>query len=118
MNPFTSFLKPVKMMDFALNFICIFGFCYQVYLILNQYMLGKTVVNIEVKRLTAQTLPAITVCIPALLDISKLKQFKDFNQQFYQDYIELANIIEKTSVNQTAYEDNRVKLSGLYSKNF
>ena len=59
MNPFTSCLKSVKIIDFALYFICIFGFCYQVYLILNEYKLGKTMVNIEVKRLTSQPLPAI-----------------------------------------------------------
>ena len=64
-------------------------------------MLGKTVVNIEIKRLVAQTLPAITICIPALITISKLKQLNGFNEEFYQDYMKLLNEIY---ANQTLFE--------------
>ena len=53
-------------------------------------MLGKTVVNIEVKRLKAQTLPAITVCIPALFSMSKLSELNENNRKLYQ-YLELVN---------------------------
>ena len=57
------FVQPVKILNLILILISLSGFIYQVYLIFDQYMLGKTVVNIEVKRLESQPLPAITVCI-------------------------------------------------------
>ena len=42
-------LQPVKLINFIITLICLVGVVYQVYLIMNNYMLGKTVVNIEVK---------------------------------------------------------------------
>ena len=80
------FIQPDKIINFILILICLTGFCYQVYLILHQYMLGKTVVNIEVKRLKAQPLPAITVCIPALIRVSE-----SINKDAYQVYMKLLN---------------------------
>ena len=83
------------MINLVLTFVCILGFIYQVYLVFNQYMLGKTVINIEVKRLITQPLPAITFCIPTLLSILKLSKLY---QRFYQDYKQLLNI---TKANNT-----------------
>ena len=65
-----SIVQPVKILKLILILMCISGFVYQVYLIFDQYMLGKTVVNIEVKRLESQPLPAITVCIPHRFEFS------------------------------------------------
>ena len=42
------FKKPVQIINPLLIMICIIDFVYQVYLIFDQHMLGKTVVNIEV----------------------------------------------------------------------
>ena len=91
MHTIKSFANSVKISNFILNFICISGFCYQVHLILNQYMLGETVVNIVVKRITSQPLPAITVCkfISTLFSISKLSKLNEFNRELYQDYKKL-----------------------------
>src|SRR5690349_13431117 len=111
MNKMKGFVKSTKIVDFILNFICVFGFCYQVYLILYQYMLGKTVVNIEVKRLKAQPLPAITVCIPALLSISKLSNLSEFEQGQYQDYIKLVN---KSNSSETFTEELKQTMKDIY----
>ena len=58
-----KYLQSIRVANLGLITICVFGFAYQVYLIFDQYMLGKTVVNIDVKLLESQPLPAITVCI-------------------------------------------------------
>ena len=82
-------IQLVKTVNFILIFICLFGFVYQVYLILDQYMLGKTVVNVEVKRLNSQPMPSITICIPTFFSISKLSKLNEFNQSLYQEYMKL-----------------------------
>ena len=72
MGKIKNLIGQVKKVNLLLVSISILGFGYQVYLIFDQYMLGKTVVNFEVKRLKSQPLPAITICIPRILSISKL----------------------------------------------
>ena len=112
MGKIVQVVQQVKIMNFILMFICILGFCYQVYLISNQYILGKTVVNIEVKRLTAQPFPAITVCLwERFLSISKLSKLNGFNNESYQDYIELVEQMVKSN-NFT----NKYKLRGFYQR--
>ena len=100
--------------DFILILLCLLGFFYQVYLITNQYMLGKTVVNIELKQLMSQPLPAITVCIPArLLSISKLVNLNGLNQQLYQEYI---NLFQEGVANKSFTKTMKVKLCNIYQK--
>ena len=90
MGKILKIVQKLKLFYFILILMCIIGFFYQVYLIFDQYMLGKTVVNIEVKRLTAQPLPAITVCLwNRFLSISKLSKLNEFNKELYQEYIDL-----------------------------
>ena len=90
--------QPVIIVNLVLILFCISGFVYQVYLIFNKYMLGKTVVNLEVKLLNNQPLPAITICIPYVLSISNLPKLKNFNPKFYQDYIDL---VKESKINKT-----------------
>ena len=90
MHTMKRFVKPVNIVNLILIFISLSGFIYQVYLIFEQYMLGKTVLNIEVKRLKAQTLPAITVCIPPF-SISKLSVLSETSKALYQEYKKIIN---------------------------
>src|ERR1700759_2111128 len=113
MDKIKNFVKSIKIVDFVPNLICVFGFCYQVYLILHQYMLGKTVVNIEVKRLEAQPLPAITICIPAVISISKLSNLSEFDQRLYQDYMIL---LDEGNKNQTFTEEMMKTMIDIYLK--
>ena len=91
LNNIKRILQPAKIVNLILILICLCGFVYQVYLILTQYMLGKTVVNIDVKRLRAQPLPAITVCVETSLSITKLSKLNENNQLLYQDYMKVLN---------------------------
>jgi hypothetical protein len=98
MQNIKSILQPNKMVNFILILICIAGFSYQVYLILEQYMLANTVVNIEVKRLTAQSLPAITICNPSYLSMSKLSEFNKIDQGSYQAYSTFTSMLSNSSI--------------------
>ena len=77
-------------------------------------MLGKTVVNIEVK---PQPLPAITVCVPGILSIEKLSKFNAFDQKIYQDYMRLvrnySKISNKTHGNQTIMNELRIDMKNI-----
>ena len=97
MERINSFVQPVKILNLILIVICISGFVCQVYLIFSQYILGKTVVNIEMKRLEFQPLPPITVCIPNRFQMSKLSELSETNKILYQDYRNLVN----QSINST-----------------
>ena len=118
--------RPVVLFNSILICLCVLGFIYQVYLIFNQYMLSKTVVNLEVKRLKNQPLPAITVCIPvSLISISNLPKLDNFNQEFYQDYINLVNqsVIRNPdsehiiiNINKTFTEKVKPRLNEVYNK--
>ena len=80
-------------------------------MIFDQYMLGKTVVNIEVKRLESQPLPAITVCIPHRFELSKLSELNKTNKILYQDYM---NLVNQSIDNGTFSEDVKEKLADIY----
>ena len=91
--------QQAKILNLILILVCLLGFFYQVYLISSQYALGKTVVNIELKRLKSQPLPAITVCLwNHFISISKLSKLNKFNKKFYQDYI---NLFEEIMANDS-----------------
>ena len=115
MENIKRFFQPVILVNFILICICITGFIYQVYSIFDQYMLGKTVVNIEVKRLKDQTLPAITVCIAyrdyILLSLSKLRKLTMFNQEYYQDYM---NLYKESYANKTFIKEVKNRLNKIY----
>ena len=109
MHIFKQFVKPIKLMNSIFYLICIIGFCYQVYLIFDVYMLGKTVVNIELKRLTSQPLPAITVCIPFFYSVQKLAKL---NQGYYQYYMKVWN---EGRNNKNFTDEMKKKLVGIYA---
>ena len=96
-------LQPVKLINFIIILICVVGFVYQVHLIMDHYMLGKTVVNLEVKMMKDQPLPAITIYIPALISIAKLSNSSRLNEnskqlsEDYMKYIEQSKTPNKTT---------------------
>src|ERR1700761_2418110 len=105
------YVQPVKILNLILIVMCLSGFVYQVYLIFDQCMLGKTVVNIEVKRLESQPLPAITVCIPHRYQMSKLSELSETNKNLYQDYM---NLVNQNIKNGTFTKDVKLKLQNIY----
>ena len=100
--------KIEHIVNIVLFFFCIFGFCYQVHVIFSQYILGKTVVNIEVKRLKTQPFPAITVCVAAPVSVLKLSYFNNSrNIKLHHDYMKLLN---DSKANRNFTDDVKVNL--------
>ena len=58
--------------ELLITIVCSIGLFYQSLEVLNQYMLGKTVVNIQVSTEDDGQLPAITICYEAMLSYNKL----------------------------------------------
>ena len=111
------FVRPVKLINLILMLICIIGFTYQVYLIFNQYMLGKTVVNLEVKILKDQPLPAITICIQAQISLIKVYESSKYRGQFDEllnNYKKLLN--QSRPVNETTWQLFKFHLKYIYTK--
>ena len=90
-------------------------FLYQVCLILNHYTHGKTVVNIEVKMLKEQPLPAITICIPALLSIQKLSKSSRKNGNFEKLFDTYKNLVEQTR-DVTSWNDLYLNINDIYTR--
>ena len=107
------FFQPIILVNFIFICLCVSGFIYQVYLIFDQYMLGKTIVNLEVKLLKNQPLPAITLCVPHLLSIPKLEKLTSFSQNLIQDY---NNLLNQCYTNKSFPEWSKKRLNDIYRK--
>ena len=94
---------------FSIIFICLIGLLYQSYLLLDEYLLGKTVVSIYIRSHGTESLPAITLCLPGLLSMKKM----------YENYNDLEELFENysciiTNENEPVYEDE-VYLQRVYN---
>ena len=111
----------LTLINILLIFICVFGFVYQVYFILDQYMLGKTVVNLEVKLPKKQPPPAITICIPEQISLTKLSKSSKFNEKlkskhddYMKSYRQSRNLDRNSNVNETTWKELKQRLLYLY----
>ena len=75
-----------KMFELFLNLFCLIGLIYQSYILLNEYISGKTVVSIRVGRLKTETLPALTVCFQVFYDVKKMVNGRDDFAGKYSKY--------------------------------
>ena len=112
------FENSVKIVNLILTLFCMLGFFYQVYLITSQYMLGKTVVSIEVKRLIYQPLPAITVCIPtySIFSIFKTSKLNEGNKKTYQDYVKLVLELRQAAFYGKLNKTTEAQLKGMMNR--
>src|SRR5690349_14796153 len=51
------------------------GFIYQVSIIYRQYMSGRTIISLEIGRITEKSLPAITICFDALYSMERIAKY-------------------------------------------
>ena len=61
-----------KLLSIIICSVCLLYQCNQLLL---QYSSGKTVVNIEIKRQSYESLPAITLCYPQIVSIKLIKNY-------------------------------------------
>ena len=71
-----------------LMILSVCGLIYQVKIIYDQFMSGKTTVSIEIGRQFEQKLPAITICLPRLFSMERAgkisARFNKINQKYQQ----------------------------------
>ena len=87
-----TFFNCKDILSYTFKLWCMVGFLYQTIQLLNDYLMGKTVISLEVKRLEEEPLPAITFCTYNWLSMRKLENSQQFSHIFdnytkiYQEY--------------------------------
>ena len=74
--------------------VCLFGLICQVLITYNQFMSGKTVINLEIGGISNVSLPGITICFTGVYSMERMAQFNS-------SYIEINKIYW---VNKTGFE--------------
>ena len=77
--------------------LCTTGLLYQSCQLLSQYMSGKSVVNIEVKREMYSHLPAITICYPEMVSMELAADYSDVYRHYYEKYMKVYEVYDWTS---------------------
>ena len=83
-----EFLKILKenYKHFPIFALCMTGFLYQSHLLFDEFISGKTVVNINIGREDNETLPAITICLPHFFSIDKISRKFTNLEELYKNY--------------------------------
>ena len=97
-------LKNNQFINYALKFTFTFvwlpGLIYQVSLLMNEYLSGKTVVSLNIEFLRIDSLPAFTICTSNFLSFMKVINFypalKPYWLQYMDIYNEIGEIDEKS----------------------
>ena len=87
-----SFLSYSSLCKILSSLFCLSFLLYQLSQLLSEYMSGKTVVNIEVKREVYENLPAITLCLPLIVLLEKFVNSNPEHKQDYHNYNQMLNI--------------------------
>ena len=82
-----NFPKYDTIFSYASKLLCLFGLIYQTSDLLDAYLQGKTVVNIEIERQINTTLPAITICYPYSISFEKIGQLNEVYQERYEAFL-------------------------------
>ena len=93
-NTLFLFIKNLNYFGITLSLICFIGFCHQNYHLCDQYMSGKTVVNIQIGQ-KLDGIPAITLCLGAV-SLDKLVGLSKKFADIYENYTFFVNISEKS----------------------
>ena len=84
------------------------GFIYQVQIIYDQYMLGRTVVSLEIGRLPEESPPAVTICYSDLFSMERAAKFHlgfvNVNIR-YQDLLRNGTIGEMQKLHQESFRN-------------
>ena len=96
--------------------ICSFGLLYQTSQLMRQYLSGKTVVNLEVKRLHNEKIPGITICYPQGLSIKRIAEFFGNDQELYIEYSKLDKMLTTfpRTINQTTIDLATTKIRQIF----
>ncbi len=85
MNKYQIILK------LSFTIICTTLLFYQTSEIIIKYLSGKTVVNLEVKRIEHDHLPGITICLPEAISMERVQKYFPKYADSYQEYLKAYN---------------------------
>src|SRR5882724_10249754 len=68
------------------TFICIICFSYQTISLLNEYLLGSTIVKIRVGRFQRENIPSVTICLPFYMSLEKGVKIDKSYEDLYMTY--------------------------------
>ena len=69
--------------------LSICGLFYQVQIIYQQFMSGKTVIGLEIGRVPDETPPAVTICFPGLFSMERAAKFNPGFRKINEKYQDL-----------------------------
>ena len=102
-----------------LTIFSICGLLYQVQIVYNQFMSGKTTISLEIGRVPDKTPPAVTICFPGLFSIERAGKFNpgftDINE-IYQQLLRNNSVEEYTELYTKRfrnYTDENLNKNGL-----
>ena len=108
-NLFLSFSSLYKIIS---SLFCSIFLLYQIIELFSQFLSGKTVVNIELKREIYENLPAITLCLPQIVSLEALAKY---NPDYQRDYnISNEMLSQKYLMNTTLYNEIKPNLTKIY----
>ena len=106
------------------SLICSAGLLYQLSQLFEQFLSGKTVVNVEVKNVIDDNFPAFTICFPTIYSIESMGKYSPDYKQDYESYKSMAkeiqDIDEQTSFQykQEMYQNYKLNLTSIYNNVF
>ena len=104
------------------SFICSAGLLFQLTELFSEYLTGKTVVNVKVKKEIYDNFPAFTICFPRIFSLEAFaKHFEDYKQDYeiYKnmvDEIEYYDDTDEAKEKEERYEHYQSNLSSIYRK--
>ena len=91
-----------RIIRYSIIILCVFGFFFQTTLLFIQYFKGQTVVNIRVERDKYNSIPAITICYPAMVSMERTAQKYPQMKPLFDEYkVMLKHMSEDDYKNKT-----------------
>ena len=101
------------------SMICSAGLIYQLEQLFSQYLSGKTVANVEVKKEINDNFPSFTVCFPLIFSLEAFANyFYDFKQQYeiYERMIEEIEEVHLVEIKENVYDNYKSNLTSIYQE--
>ena len=111
-------IKPRIIFRVLSTILCTTGLLYQSCQLLSQYMSGKSVVNIEVKREVLSNLPAITICYPEMVSMESAANYSDLYRHYYEKYKEVIKLVKWNRTLYDIHKENMTKIHFDFINNF
>ena len=109
-------IKPRIIFRLFSTIFCASGLLYQCFQLLSQYLSGKSVVNVEVKRELYPSLPAITLCYPEMVSMELAANYSDIYRHYYERYKDIIDMIDENRTKYEMFEENITKLYKAFVK--